>query len=55
MEEFHLHLVSDATGETVQTVARACLVQFEGAQAAHGHHRQRRLLRRHGLETLWNQ
>ena len=32
MEEFHLHLVSDATGETVQTVARACLVQFEGAQ-----------------------
>jgi regulator of PEP synthase PpsR (kinase-PPPase family) len=29
MEEFHLHMVSDATGETVQSVARACLVQFE--------------------------
>ncbi|MAF49434.1 MAG: pyruvate, water dikinase regulatory protein [Rhodospirillales bacterium] len=29
MEEFHLHLISDATGETVQSVARACLVQFE--------------------------
>ena len=28
---FHLHLVSDATGETVQSVARACLVQFEEA------------------------
>jgi len=27
---FHLHLVSDATGETVSSVARACLVQFEG-------------------------
>jgi len=26
----HLHLVSDATGETVISVARACLVQFEG-------------------------
>lgn len=32
MKEFHLHLVSDATGETVQSVARACLVQFEAAQ-----------------------
>ena len=29
---FHLHLVSDATGETVQSVARACLVQFEKAK-----------------------
>jgi regulator of PEP synthase PpsR (kinase-PPPase family) len=29
MEDFHLHMVSDATGETVQSVARACLVQFE--------------------------
>ena len=28
-QDFHLHLVSDATGETVQSVARACLVQFE--------------------------
>jgi len=30
---FHLHLVSDATGETVHSVARACLVQFEEAEA----------------------
>jgi regulator of PEP synthase PpsR (kinase-PPPase family) len=29
MKSFHLHLVSDATGETVSSVARACLVQFE--------------------------
>ena len=29
---FHLHLVSDSIGETVETVARACLVQFEDAQ-----------------------
>lgn len=26
----HLHLVSDATGETIHSVARACLAQFEG-------------------------
>jgi [pyruvate, water dikinase]-phosphate phosphotransferase / [pyruvate, water dikinase] kinase len=26
---FHLHLVSDATGETINGVARACLAQFE--------------------------
>lgn len=26
----HLHLVSDATGETVHQVARACMAQFEG-------------------------
>jgi [pyruvate, water dikinase]-phosphate phosphotransferase / [pyruvate, water dikinase] kinase len=31
--KFHLHLVSDATGDTVHSVARACLVQFEGAEA----------------------
>ncbi len=30
---FHLHLVSDSTGETVHSVARACLVQFEEAEA----------------------
>jgi [pyruvate, water dikinase]-phosphate phosphotransferase / [pyruvate, water dikinase] kinase len=30
---FHLHLVSDSTGETVETLARACLVQFDDAQA----------------------
>ncbi len=28
-QKFHLHLVSDATGETLSSVARACLVQFE--------------------------
>ena len=30
---FHLHLVSDSTGDTVHTVARACLVQFDEVQA----------------------
>jgi regulator of PEP synthase PpsR (kinase-PPPase family) len=29
---FHLHLVSDATGETLHGVARACLAQFEGVE-----------------------
>lgn len=33
LNRFHLHLVSDSTGDTVHSVARACLVQFEGAQA----------------------
>lgn len=28
-KKFHLHLVSDATGETINMVARAALVQFE--------------------------
>ena len=32
MRTFHLHLVSDATGETINSVARACLVQFEGIE-----------------------
>ena len=32
MTVYHMHLVSDATGETVNSVARACLVQFEGAE-----------------------
>lgn len=31
---YHLHLVSDSTGETVSSVARACLVQFEGVQVS---------------------
>lgn len=31
-EVFHVHLVSDATGETINNVARACLVQFEHLQ-----------------------
>ena len=30
---FHLHLVSDSTGDTVHWVARACLAQFDEAQA----------------------
>jgi regulator of PEP synthase PpsR (kinase-PPPase family) len=32
MSQLHLHLVSDATGETVTAVARACMVQFDGVQ-----------------------
>lgn len=32
MSVHHLHLVSDATGETINSVARACLVQFEGVE-----------------------
>ena len=32
MSRFHLHLVSDSTGDTVHAVARACLVQFEGTE-----------------------
>jgi [pyruvate, water dikinase]-phosphate phosphotransferase / [pyruvate, water dikinase] kinase len=32
MADIHLHLISDATGETVQSVSRACLVQFEDAK-----------------------
>lgn len=32
MKTFHIHLVSDSTGETVSTAARAALVQFEGVQ-----------------------
>lgn len=32
MTAYHLHLISDATGETVTSVARACLVQFEDVQ-----------------------
>ncbi|MDH5559087.1 MAG: kinase/pyrophosphorylase, partial [Alphaproteobacteria bacterium] len=28
--KFHLHLVSDATGETIHSMARACMSQFEG-------------------------
>lgn len=33
MKTFHLHLVSDSTGETVSSVSRAALAQFEDAQA----------------------
>lgn len=35
VKQFHLHLVSDATGETVSSVARACLVQFDNVEAIH--------------------
>ncbi|MBV9824780.1 MAG: kinase/pyrophosphorylase [Alphaproteobacteria bacterium] len=33
VNRFHLHLVSDSTGDTVHSVARACLVQFDEVQA----------------------
>ena len=33
MKEFHLHLVSDSTGETVSSVARAACAQFDGIEA----------------------
>lgn len=33
LSRFHLHLVSDSTGDTVHSAARACLVQFDGSQA----------------------
>ncbi len=33
LKSFHLHLVSDSTGETVGIVARASLVQFESVEA----------------------
>ena len=33
MKHIHLHLVSDSTGETVSSVARASLVQFDGIEA----------------------
>lgn len=39
MQKFHLHLISDATGETVESVARACLVQFDDVEP---------------VEHLWN-
>jgi len=31
MSQFHLHCVSDSTGDTIRSVARACLVQFDAA------------------------
>src|SRR3984885_11589447 len=33
LTRFHLHLVSDSTGDTVHSVSRACLGQFDEAQA----------------------
>jgi len=35
--DLHLHLVSDATGETIHSVARACLAQFEGVEMYEHH------------------
>jgi len=32
-EPRHIHLVSDATGETINSIARACLVQFENIES----------------------
>ncbi len=29
---YHIHLVSDSTGETIESLARACLAQFEGIE-----------------------
>jgi regulator of PEP synthase PpsR (kinase-PPPase family) len=30
---FHLHLISDSTGETLMAAGRAAAAQFQGAQA----------------------
>jgi [pyruvate, water dikinase]-phosphate phosphotransferase / [pyruvate, water dikinase] kinase len=32
MKRFHLHLVSDSTGETLEAITKACLAQFEGVE-----------------------
>ena len=32
MSAFHVHLVSDATGETVNALAKAALVLFDGVE-----------------------
>ena len=32
MAEFHVHLISDSTGETLETIVRAAVVQFEGVE-----------------------
>lgn len=37
MNQFHLHLVSDSTGETAHALSRACLAQFEGVDAEEHH------------------
>ncbi len=37
VKTFHLHLVSDATGETISSVVRACLVQFENVTTEEHH------------------
>lgn len=37
MEKLHIHLVSDATGETLNSVIRACMAQFEGVEPVEHH------------------
>ncbi len=37
LEKYHLHLVSDATGETIRSVARACLSQFDAIEPEEHH------------------
>jgi regulator of PEP synthase PpsR (kinase-PPPase family) len=32
VNELHLHLLSDSTGETLELIAKACLAQFEGVE-----------------------
>lgn len=34
-DQMNLHLVSDATGETLNSLARACLAQFDGLSVVH--------------------
>jgi [pyruvate, water dikinase]-phosphate phosphotransferase / [pyruvate, water dikinase] kinase len=44
---FHIHLVSDSTGETIEALTKACLVQFEDVDVKKHHWsliRSRRLL-----------
>lgn len=36
-KQFHIHLVSDATGETLNSIARACLVQFDHVDVEEHH------------------
>src|ERR1700709_2381284 len=33
MNPLHLHLLSDSTGETLELIAKACLVQFDHVEA----------------------
>lgn len=37
MTKFHVHLVSDATGETLRSIARAVIVQFQHARESNEH------------------
>ena len=34
---FHIHLISDATGETIESITKACLVQFKGVEVKKHH------------------